>query len=214
MIDPQIEQDKILRFAQLKFSNEGFYKISMDEISHELQISKKTIYKYFPSKEKLVEAIIENTVCTVNKEVDAILGTEEDIVTKYVKFMNMYCHIVANTKEKWLKDLQLHMPELWQRIDKFRTDKIYSGLNRLLQQGRKEKFIENYPSEIIIACFVSTIRATMDPDFILRNRFSIEQAFIYTFEMLLNGILTRAGKEKYQKVKKEIFEHDHTFINT
>jgi AcrR family transcriptional regulator len=211
MTDPQLEKDKILKYTEVKFQAEGFYKISMDEIAHDLQMSKKTIYKFFPSKEKLVDEIIENNLCIANGQIESILGTGEDIVTKYVKFMNMYCRIIADSKERWLKDLQLHMPELWQKVDKFRTDKIYFWLNKLLQQGRKENFIENYPSEIITACFVSTIRATMDPDFILRNRFSIEQAFIYTFEMLLNGILTRLGKEKYQKVKKEIFEHDHTF---
>jgi AcrR family transcriptional regulator len=180
----------------------------MDEIAHDLQMSKKTIYKFFPSKEKLVEKIIDDSLYSANNMINAILGTEEDVVTKYVKFMNMYCRIVANSRERWLKDLQLHMPELWQKIDNFRNDKIYSGLSQLLKQGRKEKYIENYPTEIIIACFSSTIRATIDPDFILNNKFSIEEAFIYTFEMLLNGILTRAGREKYQKVKNEIFEHE------
>ena len=40
------EKDRILNFAITKFHAEGFYKTSMDEIARELQISKKTIYKY------------------------------------------------------------------------------------------------------------------------------------------------------------------------
>jgi hypothetical protein len=41
----------------------------------------------------------------------------------------------------------------------------------------------------------------MNPDFILANRFSMQQAFKYTFELLLNGILTPQGKELYEKTK-------------
>ncbi|MBL7128958.1 MAG: helix-turn-helix transcriptional regulator, partial [Ignavibacteria bacterium] len=51
---PTDDRDKILNFARQKFHREGFYKISMDEIAKELHVSKKTIYKYFPSKEKLL----------------------------------------------------------------------------------------------------------------------------------------------------------------
>ncbi|MBK7254925.1 MAG: helix-turn-helix transcriptional regulator, partial [Ignavibacteria bacterium] len=48
------EKEKILNYSRNKFHREGFYKTSMDEISSELHISKKTIYKYFSSKEKLL----------------------------------------------------------------------------------------------------------------------------------------------------------------
>ena len=41
---------KIINYAQDRFFKEGFYKITMDEISKELGMSKSTLYKYFPSK--------------------------------------------------------------------------------------------------------------------------------------------------------------------
>ena len=44
------ERERILNYSINKFHAEGFYKTSMDEIARDLQISKKTIYKYFQSK--------------------------------------------------------------------------------------------------------------------------------------------------------------------
>jgi hypothetical protein len=42
----------------------------------------------------------------------------------------------------------------------------------------------------------------MNPDFIMENKFSMKEAFEYSFEMLLNGILTKQGKDKYESSKE------------
>jgi hypothetical protein len=205
MTDINTEKEKILRFSQKKFLNEGFYKITMDEIAKELQVSKKTIYKYFPSKEKLVEEISEEIITGINCDLDCIIDVKENVVVKFVRVLNMYSNKMMYPNEKWYRDLQLHMPHIWQQLDKLRTDRIHSGLKILLEQGRKEKLVENIPSEIIITSFITTVRSIINPDFIFKNKFSMQEAFKYTFEMFLNGILTKQGKEKYQKTK-ELFQ--------
>lgn len=205
MINNLAEKEKILKFTQNKFINEGFYKTTMDEIASELQVSKKTIYKYFPSKENLVQEISENFISCATSDVEIILKSRDNVVVKFVKLLNMYSNTMMCHSDKWYRDLQVHMPYVWQKVDGFRTEKIFSIVKVLLEQGRKEKLIAPYPPEIIIASFVNTIRAIVNPEFILRNKFSMQEAFKYSFEMLLNGILTQQGKEKYLKTKK-LFE--------
>jgi AcrR family transcriptional regulator len=203
MTDISPEKDKIIKFAQQKFFAEGFYKTTMDEISRELQMSKKTIYKYFPSKEKLVEEITDEMLSDANCEIESIVDSNNSAVIKFVKMLNRYMTNVTKFSERWYRDLQVHMPHIWQKIDKLREEKIILGARKLLEQGKREKLIEHYPAEIIIAAFISTIRTVMNPDFILANRFSMHQAFKYTFDLLLNGILTRQGKELYIKTKEQ-----------
>jgi AcrR family transcriptional regulator len=205
MIEINPEKDKILRFSQKKFLNEGFYKITMDEIARDLQVSKKTIYKYFPSKENLVEEISSNLISGINCDLDSIIEGKENVVVKFVKVLNMYSNKMMYHNEKWYRDLQLHMPHIWQQIDNLRIDRVHNGLNKLLEQGRKEKLVEGIPSEIIITSIITTVRAVINPEFILKNKFSMQEAFKYTFEMFLNGILTKTGKEKYLKTK-ELFQ--------
>ena len=45
------EKNKIIERTEDKFFRDGFYKTTMDEIATDLSMSKKTIYKFFPSKE-------------------------------------------------------------------------------------------------------------------------------------------------------------------
>jgi len=195
------EKEKIIKFSRQKFFKEGFYKTTMDELAREMQVSKKTIYKYFPSKEKLVEEIVDDLINEIDCSVTDIINTKENVVYKFVRCLNMYNRYLIQLSERWQHDIQVHTPVIWQKIDTFRTDKIYEGLNRVLEQGKKEKLVEDFPNELIITAFTSTVQSVMNKDFILKSKFSMQQAFAYAFEMLLNGILTKQGLEKYRKMK-------------
>lgn len=198
------ESIKILRYARHKFHKEGFYKTTMDELSSEMHVSKKTIYKYFPSKEKLLEAICNDTSEEIMKNMNVIVDGSGDVVVKFVKMLDMHSNISINISEKWIKDLSVYAPDFKKRIDETRNAEINKVLKKLLDQGKKENLIENYPSPIIIICFVSALMSVMNPDFLVNNKFSIHEAFKITYEMLLNGILTEKGKEKFKKAKTHL----------
>ena len=198
------ESIKILRYARHKFHKEGFYKTTMDELSSEMHISKKTIYKYFPSKEKLLEEICNDTSGEIMKNMNVIVDGGGDVVVKFVKMLDMHSNISITISEKWIKDLSVYAPDFKKRIDETRNAEINKVLKKLLDQGKKESLIENYPSPIIIICFISSLMSVMNPEFLVNNKFSIHEAFKITYEMLLNGILTEKGKEKFKKAKTHL----------
>lgn len=202
--DKDKEREKILQFARQKFQNQGFYKTSMDEISSELRVSKKTVYKYFESKEQLVHDIVidalENDQCLI----DEVINSDDNVIIKFVRIINFMQIRFNEFSENWLKDLQIHTPHLWERIDNFRVDKINKGMRFLIEQGKKEKFIENYDPSLIISSMISSIRTVIRPDFLSVNKLTIVDAYIQTFDMLLNGILTEKGKTLYSKEKKKL----------
>ena len=49
-----ITREKIIELISEKFFREGFSRTTMDEIATDLHMSKKTIYKFFSSKEELL----------------------------------------------------------------------------------------------------------------------------------------------------------------
>jgi len=193
---------RILNHSRKKFHSEGFYKTSMDEIASELQISKKTIYKHFASKDKLLQEICSDTSCEVTSSIEKIVEGNGDVVVKFVKILNMHSNFTMNISEKWIKDLAIHAPRIKKSIDEMKHSQINRVMKRLLEQGKKEKLIENYPSPIIIIIFTSSLMSVLNPEFLINNKFSINNAFKITYEMLLNGILTKAGKKKFSTTKK------------
>ena len=70
-------RQNIIECARDLFLSQGFYKTPIDAIASELRISKKTIYKYFPSKEKLLNEIANNVISGYNKKIKQITGNPQ-----------------------------------------------------------------------------------------------------------------------------------------
>jgi len=51
---------------------------------------------------------------------------------------------------------------------------------------------------------VSSIRATVNPEFIQNNNFSISEAALYVFKIVIGGIVTDKGRKIFNKTIKKI----------
>ena len=65
-------REKIIHKAAELFLTLGFKSVTMDDISNDLGISKKTIYVHFENKTKLVEAVTFTIFDTVCEGIDCI----------------------------------------------------------------------------------------------------------------------------------------------
>jgi len=201
------EREKILFFTHAKFITEGFYKTTMDEIARDLQISKKTIYKHFESKEDLLASVCDTRIEMIHKFMDDIINSDEDTITKFLRIMNKQKSVSMNCSVAWFKDLNIHAPQLAKKFDEVRSNKITSMLNSLLEQGKKEKVIENVPNDILITALNGAMEAVTRADFILNSKYSFHEAMRITSELFFNGFLTPVSREKYS-VTKKVFEND------
>jgi len=204
--DSDSERNKILDFVQDKFMREGFYKTSMDSIASQLQMSKKTIYKHFATKENLVEKVVERFMQNISSKVDEIIKSKFDALEKTVTLMRLLGSQLIKFSDNWLRDIQIQMPALWEKIDNFRTKKIYGVLSSIIEQGKVEGYFIDKPNELIITIFVSSVRTIVSPGFLYYQKFNYQEAFHHTFEILFNGILTPKGKKEFNKTFSKVFQ--------
>jgi AcrR family transcriptional regulator len=200
------EKEKIINYCSEKFLKEGFYIITVDQIASELKVSKKTIYKHFSSKSELVEVVVSQLISQINGAVEVIINSDQDSLTKIIKLFELMSSFVVRFSEKWLKDLQIHAPKLWLQIDEFRTKRGFTVLENIIKQGQEEGIIIQKPIELMIHIFVVTIRSVVHPDFLFYQKLDHKEAFIHTFELLFNGILTPKGKTKFNKIFPKVIK--------
>lgn len=199
-------KEKIIEFCTTLFTTNGFYLITVDRIAKDLRISKKTLYNYFPTKDNLVEAVAFKMMDEVSSKIDSIINSDKDSLTKVIMLFEVMSGVVLKFSENWLRDLQIHTPKLWQKIDDFRTKRAFTALGSIIKQGQKEGIIINKPAELIIHIFVSTIRSVVHPDFLYRQKFGYDEAFVHSFEILFNGILTPKGRTKFTKIFPKVLK--------
>jgi len=202
MAEPVSEKDKILYFTHAKFITEGFYKTTMDEIARDLQISKKTIYKHFDTKENLLEEVCTMRIAYMTEKIDEIVDNNYDSLTKFLKIINLHKSMMINCSNMWFKDLQVHAPHCLTRFNEVREIKLMNVLARLVEQGKKEKVVGSVPTQILITAMLGAVDSVTRGDFILNSQYSFHDAIRITAEIFFNGILTETGKEKYANTKK------------
>lgn len=196
------DRTKILYYAQDRFFRDGFYKISMDEIARELQMSKSTLYKHFPSKTDIVRESILNLASGVREKITLIIASEKNAVEKFLAIIKILTGTITRFSDKWMSDLQHHAPDVWIQIDTIRKKLLYENISKIIMQGQNEGLIHKYPPEIIITTFTGAIRAVVNPQFLTNVRISYNDAAQYTFKILLNGMLTEKGKNILNKISQ------------
>lgn len=200
------EKERILELTEERIFKNGFHKTAMDEIASELKISKKTLYKFFPSKKDMVEAIMRRFMKKRQQDVKPLLNSDKNAVEKFAGIVLLMIKNLSRINEKVFSELHLYFPSLWQEVEKFRTEMINKNITKVVEQGKREGLIADYPTPIIMTVFLASIRSVVNPDFILDNNFSVSIAAQTTFRILMNGILTEKGEKIFKKSISEIIQ--------
>jgi AcrR family transcriptional regulator len=93
-------QDKIAESFEKHYNQFGFKKTSVDDISHDLRISKKTIYKYFNSKEHIFNFLVQKIAGQFHEMIEPKL----DEFPTYEKKMEQLVLVIFQDVRNWLKE--------------------------------------------------------------------------------------------------------------
>jgi AcrR family transcriptional regulator len=84
-MEPEKIKESIIRAAKELFRKYGYHKTSVNEIAKKARIAKATIYKYFDSKEQVLDAIL----------MDYLAVNLNEIISNKVTFENEEEHLKA-----------------------------------------------------------------------------------------------------------------------
>jgi AcrR family transcriptional regulator len=198
------EMEKILGFARETFLKEGFYKITMDDIAARLHMSKKTIYKYFPSKEELVKDVMKTHMRLTLEKIKIHICQDSNAVEKLFDIFNIVGQNILKVNEKMIMDLQYYSPAIWKEVDDFRTKQITANFSKIFEQGKTEGYFINIKTGIVLSVFIASIRAIVNPEYALNSGINLQESFTAIIEILMNGILNEKGKKIFNKLKNGV----------
>jgi AcrR family transcriptional regulator len=200
--EDQTAKEKILEIARQKFFTEGFVKTSIDEIAREYHISKKTIYKYFKSKDDLLTNVVKHFAEKNTEYIIKIMETEKNSIEKLVDVLNLIQNTMSNLSVKYINEVKTHKPKLWNYIEKYRKENLERIVHQTIEDGKKDGLFEDVDPEIVFRVFYGAIRNVLMPEFLITTPISRNYAVKKTFDILLNGILTNEGRKLYKRQKR------------
>ena len=190
-------RDHILRTARQMFSSNGFAKVTTDEMAASLGMSKKTLYKHFPSKRVLLEEVVDKTLADMKS---TLLDILEDEQTEFVeKLQRIMAHVGDNLSrfltKPLLRDMQRHTPELWQRFEAFRKEQINTHFIRLLDEGvSRGVFRADIHKQFAVMVYFNCVQGIINPETLAHLPVTANEAFETILKIIFEGILTDEGR--------------------
>lgn len=81
---------EIVKWAFDRFYEGGFHATGIDSVMADSGISKRTVYKYFPSKEDLIEAVLDYYTAWIMHELfDPVMAASDDPRAQIIAFFDI-----------------------------------------------------------------------------------------------------------------------------
>lgn len=109
-------KDKIIKKATDMFLKLGFKSVTMNDIACEMCISKKTIYKYFSNKEKLIEEGTEVVHQKIHSLMDDIISKNYNAIAENFEMRKMFKEMFQSFDHSPAYQLKKHYPEIYQKM--------------------------------------------------------------------------------------------------
>lgn len=190
---------RIMEEAKALFFRFGFTKVTMDEAADSLGMSKKTLYRFFPSKEDLLQEITRDHLHQCDGELTSILKQADlDPLEKFKRYMNYVTAIYAKMSEPLLHDLRKHAPEIWQMIEEHRQKCLHNDFGALVKEGRhKGVFRKDVDERLFILIYSTLLKDVLNPEVLSGLPFKPSQVFDTVMKVLFEGLLTDKARMEY-----------------
>ncbi|SOS55080.1 TetR family transcriptional regulator [Tenacibaculum finnmarkense] len=195
-----IMRDKILNKAGEMFLNFGFKSVTMDDISGELGISKKTLYKYFSKKTELVDASTEAVHNTINDAITKIKEKGYNAIEEEFAVKAIFKEMFKNAKTSPMFQLKKYYPETYTKLmDRevclFRDCNIDN-----LTKGIKEGFYrENLKIDLMVNFYFTLIFGVFETEMYGSEMQEVMKVEYEILEYHIRAIATQKGLDELSK---------------
>jgi len=199
------ELKNILKRVSQLFMRYGIKSVTMDDISRELGISKKTLYQHVKDKGELVSLIIDmefedKNICLHNIEREYINAIDE--LYQVHKIVNM---ILKEYSPASVYDLKKYYPEVHLKMHHMRREKLMEHILDNLKKGKNEGLYRQDINEVLIAKLqVQRIENTFDNELLTIEEMTSPKLFHEIFSYHIRGIASENGLKELEKVMEKL----------
>lgn len=201
---PEIMEQKekeILFQAGELFSKYGIKSMTMDDISRQLGISKKTLYQYVDNKKDLVKKSIQLHIDDEQCCMEDVLSSEGNAIDELMKMTKMVGSQMKEMHPSVIFDLKKYHLEAYKCLANHRDDFIYTNIKRNIESGMQSGlYRSNINPEILTRLYLSMVNVIMDPQVSTLEEYSNSEIYIEMIRYHIRGIASAKGRE-YLKQK-------------
>lgn len=137
--DPEERRQELIDVAERLFMEKGYEQTAVSDIVREVQVAHGTFYYYFPSKEDILEAVIEKNIAELESNVREIMQ-QRDLATAFKLNLMVNSIIGINVARRKLMDY-LHEESnavMHEKMERRTVDRLVPLLAEVVAFGAEE----------------------------------------------------------------------------
>jgi len=179
------KKESIRRAAVELFKVHGFRKVSLGEIARKAHVSHVTIYNHFGSKEELVRDIIRTIIKDLLAQSREIIESDKPFIEKLNLLIFSKSSVAGQYQGEVIKIIASDYPEILSFMSDILEKESQELLDRLVEEGKKLKYIKNDLSPQAIRYYFMIIRNGIYSDKDLLESIEINARLAYDINYLM-----------------------------
>ncbi|AIY12453.1 TetR/AcrR family transcriptional regulator [Cellulophaga baltica] len=195
-----INKDRFLEIAIAKFTRFGCKRFTLDDLAHEMGISKKTIYETFDTKETIVNDSLDFLLKKTELEIVAITAKKEaNPILSIIEIYRIGFLFVKNMSPAYINGLKKYYPKSNTLYSDFKVRFTHKYIKELLVKAQKSNLIQARIN-IDLACnlYFGNLENLSSRSSNLFETYTVDEILEHFVIIHLKGIIT----EDYLKARK------------
>ena len=187
-------KQRIIQEATVLYLRLGIRSVSMDDISTQLGISKKTLYQHFEDKDQLVDVVLQERVKNMQTETLQTVDSATNAIEEIFNTMDMMVKHSRNMNPMVLFDLQKYHFPSFQKFLTYKNDFLLKIISNNLKKGVEEGFYRSDIKIDILAKFrLETLMIGFNMDAFPTEKYNVTEVSLVIIENFLYGLATEKG---------------------
>ena len=199
---------KVLQAADELFMRYGIRSVSMDDISHHVGISKKTVYSAYADKDELVKAVYMLHHGTWQSEIAAITSGASDAIEELLMLSEHLRSKMGTMNPNVMYDLKKFHRGVWDEWTEY-NNKVVRGMvcDTLTRGIREGSFRPEIDVQVLATLRMQQVELGFNEQLFPPREFRPDSVQVQLFDHFIFGLLTPEGMVSYQARKKKLLEN-------
>ena len=191
-----MEEKEIIVGATEVFMRLGIKSVNMDDISRQLGISKKTLYKFVSDKNDLVKKAVQVMIDLEDEAMDFIQSRNLNSIDENMEIMKHATGMLNNMHPSIIFDMEKYHPAVLKYMMDNRHSKIYKCVMSNLEKGIEEGlYRKTLNADVIAKIYINTMDVILDQKELIIEGISFSEKFKEYFRYHIRGIASEKGIE-------------------
>lgn len=187
------QEKQILDAGFEAITKNGVRSFTVESLAHKLGMSKKTIYKSYPTKEWLIKEIVQYITGQVAAMIESIRANESNPALQFIQVMEFIAKMAGRFSEHRLLEFKTKYPKIWKDLEEFRLNRredFYMILKSAQESGLARAELD---MKVVATIYTHLINTTFQPEFLLLNDLPIGDTIRGFVGVAARGIFTDKG---------------------